>query len=95
MCYFSFQARKSTISPGMNLFVRPRAPNHPNNDALDTLRPCVEHNFSWNNKNMIKRNFTSRFTGQPSSGEGITLEELKLRFYWESKKLTIIIWVSS
>lgn len=74
MCYFSFQARKSTISPGMNLFVRPRAPNHPNNDALDTLRPCVEHNFSWNNKNM---------------------EELKLRFYWESKKLTIIIWVSS
>ena len=74
MCYFSFQARKSTISPGMNLFVRPRAPNHPNNDALDTLRPCVEHNCSWNNKNM---------------------EELKLRFYWESKKLTIIIWVSS
>ena len=56
MCYFSFQARKSTISPGMNLFVRPRAPNHPNNDALDTLRPCVEYNFSWNNKNMIKSN---------------------------------------
>ena len=59
MCYFSFQARKSTISPGMNLFVRPRAPNHPNNDALDTLRPCLEHNFSWNNKNMIKRNLKS------------------------------------
>ena len=56
MCYFSFQARKSTISPDMNLLVRPRAPNHPNNDALDTLRPCVEYNFSWNNKNMIKSN---------------------------------------
>ena len=23
-------------------------PNHLNNDALDTLRQCVEHIFSWN-----------------------------------------------
>ena len=23
-------------------------PNHPNNDALDTLQQCVEHIFSWN-----------------------------------------------
>lgn len=71
----------------MNLRVRPRAPNHPKNDALDTLRPCVEHNFvSWNNKNMLKSkilikkvlHFTSRFTRQPSSGEGITLGGTKI-----------------
>ena len=23
-------------------------PNHPKNDALDTLQQCVEHIFSWN-----------------------------------------------
>lgn len=73
----------------MNLRVRPRAPNHPKNDALDTLRPCVEHNFSWNNKNMLKSkllikivlHFTSRFTRQPSSGEGITLRGTEIEIF--------------
>lgn len=48
------------------------------NDALDILRQCVEHIFSWkSNTGVLKNNpeeaevvhFTSRFPKQPSFGE--------------------------
>lgn len=57
-------------------------------DALDILRQCVEHIFSWkSNTGVLKNNpeeaevvhFTSRFPKQPSFGESILrLQELAL-----------------
>ena len=72
-------------------------PNHLNNDALDTLRQCVEHIFSWNSTVMLKSNpgkidvlhFTLQFTKQPSFGETVTFAGTNIDIKKKARNLII------
>lgn len=77
-------------------------PNHPSmyNDAVDTLRQCVEHIFSWDsNTGVLKSNpeeaevvhFTSRFPKQPSFGESITFAGTSIDIKKKARNLGIFI----